>query len=202
MRPLVMRALVTASIVLFGCSAGLPSRLAGTMHRMEMQGIDYSGTESSAFVLSLEGNGAGRAVRRTRAVDVSGEDAHERDETVRYDARARWEGPILIVTLEQREPSPTCVEPIVLRCERWSGGNTATAPTSATNPALPGVEWVCQMPPERLFMLGRVALQHVPREGEFLLLGETHVLHVVEEEMEGHRTVETRPEAPVDLPVP
>lgn len=169
---------------------------------MEEQGIDYSGMHTSAFVLALSGDGTGRAVRTTHAVDVFEADARETNETVHFAATARWEGQILVVTLEQRDPPPAAVTPIVLRCERWAPGRSAPEPTDATDRTLPGVEWVCALPPDRAFPLGLVTLQHVPREGEHLLLGEAHVAHAEEDMSQGGRTVVTRAADGTDLPVP
>ena len=97
-----VRSLVLAPALLLGCSVAFPARLAGTVHRLEEQGIDYSGMHTSAFVLALSGDGTGRAVRTTHAVDVFEADARETNETVRFAAVARWEGQILVITLEQR----------------------------------------------------------------------------------------------------
>lgn len=197
--------LVCASLVLGSCAEGapgrapsiprarsFPERLRGTVQRFEEQGIDYTSTERSTFVLALRGDGTGRAVRTKHGVDVAGVDVHKSDERVELDATARWEGALLEVTLLPRPPGPAKGAPIVLRCERWRPETPAPRLTDATDATLPGVEWTCALPRDQIFLLGRVALQHVPREGEFLLLGESHAVETEEQVNQSARSVVTR----------
>ncbi|MFS8071526.1 MAG: hypothetical protein ACMG6S_34585, partial [Byssovorax sp.] len=194
--------LVCASLLLASCAEGargrvqsvpsargFPERLRGTVQRFEEQGFDYASTQRSTFVLALRGDGTGRAVRTKHGVDVAGADVHKSDERVEFDATARWEGSLLGVTLVPRQPGPAQGAPIVLRCERWRPGTSASRSTDATDPTLPGVEWTCALPRDPLFLLGRVALQHVPREGEFLLLGESHAVETEERVEQSARSV-------------
>jgi len=51
-------------------SPSMPARLASTVHRMEEQGIDYSGVGTSRFELTLDASGAGVATRSSRGTDV------------------------------------------------------------------------------------------------------------------------------------
>jgi hypothetical protein len=207
--------LVWASLLLASCAAGaagrvqsvpgvrgFPERLRGTVQRFEEQGIDYSSTERSTFVLVLRGDGTGHAVRTEHGVDVGGDDVHKSDERAEFDATARWEGALLGVTLVPRSPGPVKGAPIVLRCERWRPGTSAAGSTGAKDPTLPGVEWTCALPRDQLFLLGRVALQHVPREGEFLLLGESHAVETEEQVNQGARSVVTRAVAGSSAPDP
>ena len=201
-RSMLRLALPLAGLTL-GCSPALPARLAGTVQTMDEQGIDYSGTSTSAFVLVLTSDGNGRAVQSTRAVSVLETDARQTDETVRFSAHAQWEGETLVLTLAQREPPVDAATPIILRCERWRVGSTVAEPTDATDRTLPGVEWICARSSERPFPLGLVTVQQIPREGEFLLLGETQI--VVTEEVivgQGGRTVLTRGLRDAELPSP
>ncbi len=181
---------------------GLPERLRGTVQRFEEQGVDYTSTDRSTFALVLRSDGAGRAVRTKHGVDVAGVDVHKSDERVELDATARWEGSLLEVTLVPRPPGPAKDASIVLRCERWRPGTSAPRSTDATDATLPGVEWTCALPKDQSFLLGRVAVQHVPREGEFLLLGESHAVETEEQVNQSARSVVTRAVAGSSVPDP
>ncbi len=177
-------AVVVASLSACGAGApGWPARLATTVHRVEEQGIDYSAVGAMRFELTLAPDGTGSAIRTTRATDVLGADAHETDATVRYLATARRLGGRFSVALTPAPDSPPIAEAVELVCEPWLAGSRAEG-SGVRTPALPGVEWICALPPERTFALDRAALQHVPREGTFLLLGTTRDA-VVHERVDG-----------------
>ena len=179
-----MLAVLAASLSACGARApGWPARLATTVHRVEEQGIDYSAVGAMRFELTLAPDGTGSAIRTTRATDVLGADAHETDATVRYRAIARGEGERFSVSLTPAPGSPPTVEAVELVCEPWLAGSRAES-SEVRTPGLPGVEWICALPPQRTFALDRAALQHVPREGTFLLLGTTRDA-VVHERVDG-----------------
>jgi len=188
--------LCLVALALGGCGGALrpapPARLAATVIRSEEQGIDFVASHRITFALTLGPDGTGEATGTTRGVDVYEAEAREVDETGRYDARARWEGERLVVQLTPRgDPSPGFVGGSVeLVCERWGAGARAEQ-SDAVDPALPGVEWVCALPGDRTFALGLVVMQHVPREGAFLLLGETRATLVREDVSQSTRRVET-----------
>jgi len=159
--------------------------LASTVHRTEEKGIAYSSVGARNFELTLTADGTGSALRTTRATDMLGADAHETDATVRYAAAARRDGERFVVALTPAPDSPPTAEAVELACEPWLAGSRAES-SEVTTPALPGVEWICALPADRIFALDRAAVQHVPREGTFLLLGTTHEA-VVRERVEGSR---------------
>jgi hypothetical protein len=169
-----------------------PAQLAATVYRLEEQGIDYSSTVTMSFGLTLDSRGLGDALRTERGTDVSGSDLHPIDTTVHYSARARWEAALLVVSLTAREPRPLVARDVVLRCERWTPDMRVEGSNEVADPALPGVDWICALPAGTNFLLGRVALQNVPREGEFILLGENHTARVDESVSQSARTIVTR----------
>lgn len=182
------RLLAVLALSLSACGAGAPgwpARLATTVHRTEEQGIDYSSVGAMRFELTLSPGGTGSALLTTRASDVLGADAHETDATVRYAATVRRDGQRLAVALTPAPDSPPTAEAVELVCEPWLADSRAES-SEVRTPTLPGVEWICALPPERTFALDRAALQHVPREGSFLLLGTTRDA-VVHERVDGAR---------------
>jgi hypothetical protein len=81
---------------------------------------------------------------------------------------------------------------VEVRCDRWAPGNRVAEPTDLTTRELSGVDWICALPEGTQFLLGRVAIQHVPRSGEFLLLGEGRGASTDETVSQAERTVVTR----------
>ena len=146
-----------------------------------------------SFTLTLDGRGAGDALRTERGTDVVGSDLHDTNSTLHYSANAHWEGVLLLVALTARDPSPVSAE-VVLRCERWTPRMRVEGSTEVADRALPGVDWICALPTRAIFLLGRVGLQNVPRNGEFVLLGESHTARVDESVSGSMRTVVTRSE--------
>jgi len=183
----VPRLLPVLALALSACGGapGWPARLATTVHRIEEQGIDYSSVGAMRFELTLSPDGTGSAFRTTRATDVLGADAHETDASVRYRATVRREGERVLVALTPAPDSPPTAEAVELACEPWLAGSRAES-SEVRTPALPGVEWICALAPDQTFALDRAALQHVPREGSFLLLGTTRDA-VVHERVDGAR---------------
>lgn len=183
-----------------GCGGALspapPPRLRATVIRNEEQGIDFVATLTSSFELALGADGMGEATRTTRGVEVYEAEARQLDEVVRYDARARWAAGRLVVSLTPRRESEAAATAwhgaLELTCEPW--GPSARASTSdVADPSLPGVEWICALPEDQTFALGLVVVQHVPREGAFVLLGAGAGART-REDFEGQgRRVETSP---------
>jgi hypothetical protein len=168
-----------------------PRHLRTTVHRMEEQGIDYSATGTCTLEISLDG-AQSRARRTSHGVDVAGSDAYESRDDVTYDVRPSWSGDQLILALTPREGASPRDQPVTLTCERWTDAMQAAAGFDVPS-AEGGVEWACALPREQIFALGRVVIEHVPREGPFILLSSTHQL-VIEEDVlgQGGRTVRVR----------
>jgi hypothetical protein len=157
-----------------GCGSALspapPSRLRASLIRDEEQGLTFVATLRSVFELALGPDGTGEATRTTRGAEVYEGQARELDEAVRYDARAQWAGGRLVVALAPREGSGPAHRAVTLTCEPWGPAARASTPEVA-DASLPGVDWICALPEDQTFALGLVVVQHVPREGAFVLLG-------------------------------
>lgn len=187
------RVLLALALALPACGAAAPrwpARLSTTVHRHEEQGIDYASVGAMRFELNLAPDGTGSALRSTRAADVLATDVHETDTRVRYAATVRSVGEHLLVSLTPEVGSPPIAEAVELDCERWPVGTRAES-SEVADASLPGVEWICALPPGRIFALDRAAVQHVPREGTFLLLGASHDAIVHERVDGGGREVAT-----------
>jgi len=182
--------LLVMGIAACGGGRALPALLTTTVHRVEEQGIDYSATGTSTLEIILGSDGRGRAVRTTHATDVLDSDLHTTDDAAVYEVLARQgaEGFTLVLTPEAgSSPLTTRVE---LSCEPWTSASRAER-GDATYPVLPGVEWVCALEGDLIFALGRVVIQHVPREGAFILFGSSTQL-IIRETVDGSiRTVIT-----------
>lgn len=184
--------LVWVALGLSACGGpAFPRHLSTTVHRTEEQGIDYSATGTSTLEITLDG-GRGTATRTSRGTDVSGSDAHTTDESAQYDVTPRWSRNELVLTLTPRIDAPPYAVAVTLVCERWTDAMQAAAGFEVPA-AAGGVEWACALPDDQRFALGRVVIEHVPREGGFILLSSTHAL-VIEENVigQGDRTVEVR----------
>ena len=174
------------------CGApAFPRHLRTTVHRMEEQGIDYSATGTCTLEIALDGSQS-RAIRTARGVDVGGSDVHETHQSCSYDVAPSWSGEQLVLALTPRDDCSPIDRPVTLACERWTDAMQAAAGFDVPSEA-GGVEWACALPRDQTFALGRVVIEHVPREGPFILLSSTHPL-VIEEDVQGQggRTVRVR----------
>lgn len=195
-----MHALSRMALVVSLCTAGcggatLPRLLTSTVHRTEEQGIDFSSVGTWTLEISLE-DGRGLATFAARATDVTGSDAHTIEETRAYDVHAsRGEG-ALRLALTPRAGSPPTAEAVTLECTPWTD-TERTIESFEPLPTTGGVAWACALPADRTFALGRVAIEHLPREGRaFVLFSETHQIVIDEEVSQSSRTVRLRPAAP------
>ncbi len=175
-----------------GCGGStFPRTLTTTVHRTEEQGIDFSAVGTCTLEITLDG-ARSVATRTSRGTDVYGSDARTTEECVSYDVTPSWSGEQLSLALVPRIDAPPSAVAVTLVCERWTDAMQAAAgfdvPTDAG-----GVEWACALPRDHIFALGRVVIEHVPREGPFILLSSTHQL-VIEEDVHGQggRTVRVR----------
>ncbi|MBX7197387.1 MAG: hypothetical protein K1X94_35380 [Sandaracinaceae bacterium] len=194
-----MRALAAIGLVslgLAGCGGGAyPRALLSTVHRTEEQGIDFSSTGTWSLEVQLDEGGHGLATLTTRATDVMGSDAHTEDSVVTYDATARREGEGLALALVPRAGAPPTAHAVSLSCAPWTETERALESFEPL-PSAGGVAWACALPSDDRFALGRVALEHVPREGRaFVLFSETHPIVIDEDVTQGGRTVRLRPAA-------
>lgn len=180
-------------LVLMGCGGGsIPHLLTTTVHRNEEQGIDYSSTGTWRLELGLDG-ATGLATYTARATDVAGSDVHTTDEAFSYDVEAHREGDVLTLALTPHEGAPPTADAVTLRCTPW----TESERTRDGFGALLGPAWACALPEDRTFALGRVAIEHVPREGRaFVLLSETSQLVILEQVSQSGRTLELQSAPP------
>lgn len=175
-----------------GCGGStFPRMLTTTVHRTEEQGIDFSAVGTCTLEIWLDGS-HGLATRTSRGTDVYGSDAHTREESVSYDVTPSWSGEQLSLALVPRIDAPPFAVAVTLACERWTDAMQAAAGFDVPSEA-GGVEWACALPRDQTFALGRVVIEHVPREGPFILLSSSHQL-VIEEDVQGQggRTVRVR----------
>lgn len=180
-------------VVLAGCGgAPIPRLLTTTVHRNEEQGIDFSSTGTWQLEIGLRGS-TGLATYAARATDVAGSDVHTTDELFSYDVEAHREGDVLTLALTPHEGAPPRAEALTLTCTPWTESERARDGFGA----LLGPAWACVLPEHRTFALGRVAIEHVPREGRaFVLLSETSQLVIREEVSQSGRTLELQSAPP------
>jgi len=188
--------LVSCLVCAIGCGGpSLPRSLTSTVHRTEEQGIDFSSTGSVSLEIELDGSRA-RATLATRAVDVSGSDVHEENNSVVYDVAAPRDGARIVLALSPHADAPRTARAVTLVCEPWTETERAIEAFEAL-PSEGGVAWACALLENETFALGRVAIEHLPREGRaYVLMSETHSI-VIDEDVNGAgRTVRLRADAP------
>jgi hypothetical protein len=173
-----------------GCGGGFPALLTTTVRRVEEQGIDYSAIGTSTLEITLRSDGRGRAVRTTHATDVLESDVHATDDAANYEVLGRREAGGLRLILTPDAGQSPLITRVELACAPWTITSRAE-PGDATDPSLPGVEWVCELEGENIFALGRVVIEHVPREGAFFLFASSHQLMIQENLSGSLRTVRT-----------
>ena len=189
------RALALLMGLACGCGSAFPALLTSTVHRVEEQGIDYSSTGTSTLEITLSGDGRGRAIRTTHASDVLEVDVHRTDDAAVYDVVAEQRGDRLTLVLTPQAGQSPLTTRAELSCEPWTSSSRGE-PSAASDPTLPGVEWVCALLGEDIFALGGVVIQHVPREGSFILFAGTHQLVIRESVSGAQREVTTEPGPP------
>jgi hypothetical protein len=161
------------------------------VHRIEEQGIDYSSTGTWNLEIAFDGS-TGFATCSTRAADASGRDVHQEEQQVAYDVRASRDAGVLRLALTPRAGSPPTAEAVTLECTPWTE-TERTIETFEAPPEAGGVAWACALPEGHTFALGRIAIEHVPREGRaFVLFSESHQIVIQEEVTQASRTVRLR----------
>lgn len=168
-----------------------PRLLTSTVHRTEEQGIDYSSTGTFVLEIALDGD-SGIATSSTRSTDVAGSELHQLEQRVSYDVRASRDARAMRLALTPHAGSPPTAEAVTLECTPWTETERAIESFEAP-PEAGGVAWACALPEGRGFALGRVAIEHLPREGRaFVLLSESHPIVIEEEVTQSARTVRLR----------
>lgn len=175
------------------CGASFPRLLTSTVHRTEEQGIDYSSTGTFVLEIALDGD-SGIATSSTRSTDVAGSELHQLEQRVSYDVRASRDARAMRLALTPRPGSPPTAEAVTLECTPWTD-TERTIESFEAPPEAGGVAWACALPEGHTFALGRIAIEHLPREGRaFVLLSESHPIVIEEEVTQSTRTVRLRRE--------
>jgi hypothetical protein len=169
----------------------LPRLLTSTVHRTEEQGIDYSSTGTWNLEIALDGD-VGLATSSVHATDVAGSDVHEVLDQTSYDVRASRDARAMRLALTPRAGSPPTAEAVTLECTPWTD-TERTIESFEAPPEAGGVAWACALPEGHTFALGRIAIEHLPREGRaFVLFSETSEIVIEETVSQSSRTVHLR----------